>query len=72
MNENVKEKEPFVLRMEEEQTALKEKLVKLNAFIGSEKFNALDGYQKSLLIRQREAMAVYFETLTARLALNQN
>lgn len=66
-----KEKEAFVVRMEEEQAALKEKLVKLIAFIGTEKFNALDDYQKSLLIRQREGMAVYFETLTARLALNQ-
>lgn len=67
----VKEKEPFVLRMEEEQAALKEKLTKLMDFIGTAKFNELDDYQKSLLIRQREGMAVYFETLTAWIALNQ-
>lgn len=70
MDEKVKEKESFIVRMEEKHASLKEKLVKLNAFIGKEKFNALDDYQKSLLIRQREAMAVYFETLTARLSLN--
>ena len=68
MNE---EKEAFIVRMEEEQAELKDKLVKLNNFIGKEKFNALDDYQRSRLIRQREAMAVYFETLTARLSLNQ-
>ena len=62
--------EPFVERMVEEQSALKEKLVKLNAFLSGKKFAELDDYNKSLLIRQREAMAVYFETLTARIVLN--
>lgn len=62
--------EPFVQRMIEEQKALQEKLTKLNAFIGSQKFAELDEYNKSLLIRQREGMAVYFETLTARISLN--
>ena len=52
--------EPFIQRMIEEQTELKERLVKLNVFIKSNKFNELDDYQKSLLIRQREAMCVYF------------
>ena len=70
--DETKKKEDFIVRMEEEQTVLKEKLVKLNAIIGGEKFKALDGYQQSLLIRQREGMAVYFETLSARLALNQD
>lgn len=60
----------FVERMIHEQKELQEKLVKLIKFIGSEKFAQLDDYQKSLLIRQREGMAVYFETLTARLSLN--
>lgn len=62
--------EPFVQRMIEEQSDLKEKLVKLNAFLKSPKVLELDEYQKSLLIRQREAMCVYFETLSARLQLN--
>lgn len=66
-----KKKEEFVERLKEEQTELKEKLQKLISFIGTAKFNELDDYQKSLLIRQREGMAVYFETLTARLSLNQ-
>lgn len=68
MNEN--KQEPFVERMIEEQSELKERLVKLNAFFINKKFAELDDYNKSLLFRQREAMAVYFETLTARIALN--
>lgn len=56
--------------MIEEQSELKERLVKLNAFLANKKFAELDDYNKSLLLRQREAMAVYFETLTARIALN--
>lgn len=67
---DVKEQEPFVQRMIDEHKELKEKFTKLNAFIGSQKFGELDDYQKSLLVRQREGMAVYFETLTARLSLN--
>lgn len=62
--------EPFVKRMVEEHKELKERLTKLNTFLKSEKFAEVDDYGKSLLIRQREAMAVYFETLTARIALN--
>lgn len=68
MDEN--KQEPFVERMIEEQAELKDRLVKLNMFFVSKKFSELDDYNKSLLIRQREAMAVYFETLTARIALN--
>ncbi len=64
--------EAFVQRMVEEQAQLKEKIVKLNTFLKSNKFNELDDYQKSLLIRQREGMCVYFETLSARLELNKN
>jgi len=67
-----KVKEDFVVRMEEEQAALKEKLLKLHTFIETEKFRTLDSYQKQLLIRQYEAMTIYFETLTVRLSLNQN
>lgn len=66
-NEN---QEPFVQRMIEEKAQLKERLTKLNIFLKSNKFNELDDYQKSLLIRQREAMCVYFEALTARTELN--
>lgn len=62
--------EPFVQRMIEEQKTLQEKLTKLNAFICSQKFAELDEYNKLLLIRQREGMTVYFETLTARISLN--
>lgn len=62
--------EAFVQRMIDEQSDLKEKLVKLNTFLKSNKFAELDDYSKSLLIRQREAMCVYFETLSARLVLS--
>ena len=64
--------ETFVERLIEEKAQLKEKLIKLNVFLKCNKFNELDDYQKSLLIRQREAMCVYFETLCARLELNKN
>lgn len=47
----VKEQEPFVQRMIEEHKELKDKLTKLNVFIGSRKFAELDDYQKSLLVR---------------------
>ena len=66
----MKEQEPFVMRMIDERQELGERLVKAIDFIGSAKFNELDDYQKSLLVRQRDAMAVYFETLTVRLSLN--
>ncbi len=68
MDEN--KQEPFVERMIEEQAELKDRLVKLNAFLVSKKYMELDDYNKSLLYRQREAMAIYFEALTARIALN--
>lgn len=64
--------EAYVQRMVEEQAQLKERIIKLNTFLKSNKFNELDDYQKSLLIRQREGMCVYFETLTARLELNKD
>ncbi len=64
--------EAYVQRMVEEQAQLKERIIKLNTFLKSNKFNELDDYQKSLLIRQREGMCVYFETLSARLELNKD
>lgn len=63
--------ESFVQRMVEEQKELKTKLVKLNKFIADKQVAELDEYNRSLLLRQREAMVVYFETLTARIALNE-
>ena len=45
--------EPFVARLIEEKAELKEKLIKLNVFLKCNKFNELDDYQKSLLIRHR-------------------
>lgn len=62
--------EPFVQRMIDEASELKEKLTKLNIFLKSRQFTDLDDYQRALLIRQREAMSVYFETLSARLLIN--
>lgn len=58
-------------RLKQEQSELKDRLIKLNAFLSGSKFPQLDDYNKSLLIRQREAMAVYFEIITARVSLNE-
>lgn len=57
MEEN--KQEPFVERMIDEQSELKDRLVKLNTFLVSKKYMELDDYNKSLLYRQREAMAIF-------------
>lgn len=68
MEEN--KQKPFVERMLIEQSELKERLVKLNAFIESEQFMSLDRANRTLLLRQTDAMTSYLETLSARIALN--
>ncbi len=57
----------FKDRLIEEQVLLEEKLLKLNDFNSSEKSNAIDPTQKSLLLIQAGAMFTYNEILKARL-----
>lgn len=57
----------FKDRLIEEQVLLEEKLLKLNDFNASEKSNAIDPTQKSLLLIQAGAMFTYNEILKARL-----
>lgn len=57
----------FKSRLVEEQEQLEERLNKLNEFNQSEKVNAIDPVQKSILIIQAKAMQTYNECLKARL-----
>ena len=57
----------FKERLVEEQAQLEEKLDKLNNFNQSEKVNAIDSVQKSLLLVQAGAMYTYNECLKARI-----
>lgn len=65
-----KNQELFVERMLQEQSELKERLIKLNAFIESEKIMSLDRANRTLLLRQSDIMTSYLETLSARISLN--
>lgn len=56
-------------RVQVELRELTEKATKLAGFIGSEKFNALDGRMKELLTEQREVMEKYADILTRRLLI---
>ena len=57
----------FKTRLETEKSELEEKLNKLNDFNQSEKADAIDPVQKTLLIVQAGAMYTYLEVLKARL-----
>jgi hypothetical protein len=54
-------------RVEQEKTELDEKLLKLQAFIDSEAFKAIDPVQTSLLKIQAGAMETYSHVLAERL-----
>jgi len=54
-------------KLKKEQDELKERLVKLIAFINSEEYFALDETEKSLLMSQRVGMEVYLNSLTQRI-----
>ncbi|MDO6737131.1 crAss001_48 related protein [Wenyingzhuangia sp. 2_MG-2023] len=57
----------FKQRLEAEQAELKDKLSKLNGFIGTGNFNKVDKDQKTLLKIQSSAMETYLKCLTERL-----
>jgi hypothetical protein len=54
-------------KLKKEQDELKERLVKLIAFINSEEYFALDETEKSLLMSQRVGMEIYLNSLTQRI-----
>lgn len=54
-------------KLKKEQAELKERLVKLIAFINSEEYFTLDETEKSLLMSQRVGMEVYLNSLTQRI-----
>ena len=56
-------------RVQAELRELTEKTTKLVGFIGSEKFTALDGRMKELLMEQHEVMEKYADILTRRLLI---
>lgn len=57
----------FLIRLENEQIELSEKISKLDIFIASEKFKKTEPIQQSLLFIQSSAMKTYFYCLTQRL-----
>ena len=57
----------FKERLVEEQAQLEEKLMKLDAFRMSEKFDKIDDVQKALLNVQSAAMNTYNQCLKERL-----
>ena len=54
-------------KLKKEQAELKERLVKLIAFINSEEYFTLDETEKSLLMSQRVGMEIYLNSLTQRI-----
>lgn len=54
-------------KLKKEQAELKERLVKLIAFINSEEYYTLEETEKSLLMSQRVGMEVYLNSLTQRI-----
>jgi hypothetical protein len=60
--------EPWQQRVVDEQTALADRLVKLENFIGTLLFNSLTEADQKLLLAQKEAMTVYWDILSARIA----
>lgn len=67
--EDLKEKLPdFVQRISDEKKELKERVQKLQEFLGSSKYLLLSDYEKSLLTNQYSFMAGYLATLEQRFA----
>ena len=54
-------------KLKKEQEELKERLLKLIAFINSEEYFTLDEAEKSLLMSQRSGMEIYLNSLTQRI-----
>ena len=58
--------QPHQQRVLDEYNELGERLAKLNAFIGSPKFNEVDATERTLLMAQAHHMTAYFVTLKQR------
>lgn len=54
-------------KLKQEQSELKERLIKLISFLNSEEYYSLDAQEKSLLTSQRTGMEVYLNSLTQRI-----
>ena len=54
-------------KLKKEQEELKERLLKLIAFINNEEYFTLDEAEKSLLMSQRAGMEIYLNSLTQRI-----
>ena len=67
MNPQIKLMTDFKTRLIDEAAQLEEKLDKLDSFIKSDKFNAIDDVQKALLHVQATAMNTYLQCLKERL-----
>ena len=61
------EKEDYVVRLEEENSQLKERLSKLIAFIEGKRFDCLTRNEQADLIKQQEIMLDYQNILCKRL-----
>lgn len=60
-------RQPHQQRVVDEKRDLDEKLTRLQAFIGTETFNGLDGAERERLQRQAEAMKTYSGILRDRI-----
>lgn len=58
---------PRMDRMKIEQKQLNQKISKIHAFINSDRFNKIEGEQQDLLIRQMDAMQIYYDLLSKRI-----
>ena len=61
--------EDFKKRLIVEREELNDKLAKLEAFIGSPRFENLDERNRELLVSQRGAMRQYSDILTERIGI---
>jgi len=59
----------FKARLVHEMLEVSERLSKLNMFLDSENFNALDDINKMLLSVQRDTMKAYVSVLEARVSI---
>jgi len=57
----------FLDRLKVEHDELEEKVAKLDAFIGTEKFDTLPPYMQGLLVAQQGAMTTYLTLLVLRI-----
>lgn len=61
--------EDFKKRLVVERDELDDKLTKLEAFIGSNRFENLDERNRKLLVAQRDAMRQYSDILNVRISI---